>query len=172
MLTGKMAHGLPKFSLPKGVCEGCLLSKQTRAPFLHKTKYRATRVLELVHEDFCGPITPETRADNRYFLLLVDDFARVMWIYILNGKDGAFGALKKFKMMVEYKSGEKLRVLHTDRGGEFNSKEFVEFFEKFRDRKAPRSALQFAAERCRHSCESLWLCGTHDAAQCALDKVE
>lgn len=96
MTTEKMAHGLPVFSQPKDVCEGCLMSKQTRRSFPHQTKYHATHALELIHGDLCGPISPETTAGNRYFLLLVDDFTRIMWIYMLKRKDGALGAFKKF----------------------------------------------------------------------------
>ena len=35
--------------------------------------------------------------------------------------------IKKFKMRVEVKSGKKLRVLRTDRGGEFTSVEFAAY---------------------------------------------
>ena len=45
----------------------------------------------------------------------------------LTSKDEAAGAIKKFKMRAEAESGKKLRVLRTDRGGEFTSVEFVAY---------------------------------------------
>lgn len=82
MSTNNMACGLPEFTQPKKVCEGCLMSKQTRKPFPYLTKFRAKQPLELIHGELCGPISPETTAGNMYFFLFVDDFTRMMWIYI------------------------------------------------------------------------------------------
>ena len=75
--------------------------------------------LELFHGDLCGPITPATNGGRRYFLLLVDDYGRYMWLQLLTSKDEAVEAIKKFKTCAEAESGKKLRVLWIDRGGEF-----------------------------------------------------
>ena len=85
--------------------------------------YRAGNVLELVHGDLCGPITPATHGGRRYFLLLVDDCSRFMWLH-LSSKDEAPAAIEEFQAQVETETGKKLRVLWTDRGGEFTSVEF------------------------------------------------
>ena len=55
--------------------------------------------LELVHGDLCGPITPTTNGGRRYFLLLMDDYSRYMWLQLLMSKDEAAAAIKKFKCM-------------------------------------------------------------------------
>ncbi|KAG6491196.1 hypothetical protein ZIOFF_052532 [Zingiber officinale] len=44
-----------------------------------KTVARATKPLELLHADICGPISPSTLAGNKYFFLIVDDCTRWMW---------------------------------------------------------------------------------------------
>jgi hypothetical protein len=46
-------------------------------------------MLQLVHGDLCGPITLATPSGNRYFLLLVDDYNRYMWVPLLATKDAA-----------------------------------------------------------------------------------
>ena len=51
--------------------------------------YRAAKVLELVHADLCGPISPPTPAGKRYFLLMVDDKSRYMWLPLVTAKDEA-----------------------------------------------------------------------------------
>ena len=78
-----------------------------------------TDALELVHGDLYGPITRTTNGGRRYFLLLMDDCSHYMWLQLLMSKDEAAEAIKKFKARVEAESGKKLRVLRTDRGGEF-----------------------------------------------------
>lgn len=62
-------------------------------------------------------------------MLLVDDYSRVMWAYLLNSKDEAFEAFKKFRALVEQDSEKKIKVLRTDMGGEFCSRQFLEYCE-------------------------------------------
>lgn len=108
MSKEKMAYGLPQFVPPTEICRGCLMSKQVRHPFPSKTNFSATKRLELVHGDLCGPISPPTPAGNRYFMLLVDDFTRTMWVYFLKTKDETFESFQKFKSLVE--DGPDLRI--------------------------------------------------------------
>lgn len=129
MCKHKMVTGLPRIVQPKEVCSGCLLSKQTRKPFPSQAKYSASKVLELVHGDLCGPIAPETATGKRYFFLLVDDFSRVMWVYFLKTKDEALRAFKNFRALVESGPEKKVKVFRTDRGGEFNSNDFIMYCE-------------------------------------------
>lgn len=134
MLLNKhqMVQGLPKIAQPDNVCGGCLMSKQTRRPFPSKATYSADKVLQLVHGDLCGPITPATSGGNKYFLLLVDDFSRAMWVYMIRNKNDALDAFKKFCLLVEDGLEKKIRILRTDRGGEFTSKEFEKYCEEAR----------------------------------------
>ncbi|KAJ0592694.1 putative RNA-directed DNA polymerase [Helianthus annuus] len=59
---GKRGHvnGLPIITHPNQLCEGCLIAKQARGSFPNKALWRATRPLELLHADLCGPITPKS----------------------------------------------------------------------------------------------------------------
>jgi hypothetical protein len=43
-------------------------------------KYHAAETLELVHGDLYGPITSVTPGGLKYFMLLVDDCSRYMWV--------------------------------------------------------------------------------------------
>ena len=90
-------------------------------------KYCMAETLELVHGDLCRPITPATPSGRKYFILLVDDCSRYMWLQLLTSKTEAAEAVKKFKARAEAESGKKLRVLRTDRGGGFTSVEFVAY---------------------------------------------
>ncbi|KAL8102842.1 hypothetical protein AgCh_027386 [Apium graveolens] len=129
MSRNGMARGLPDFTNPRNVCKGCLVSKQVRRPFPSQTDFTAKKYLELVHGDICGPISPPTLSGNKYFQLFVDGFSRAIWVYMLKRKDVAFTFFKKFKALVEKESRQEIKILRTDRGGEFCSKEFRQFYE-------------------------------------------
>jgi transposase InsO family protein len=81
----------------------------------------------LVHGDLCGPITPATTAGNKYFLIVIDEFSRYMWVVLLKSKDQALQAFQIVKMPAEVEAEAKLKALRTDQGGEFKSNKFKEF---------------------------------------------
>jgi transposase InsO family protein len=126
----EMVCGLPLIERVGQLCDSCLAGKQQRSPFPQKALYRATGLLDLVHGDLCGPITPVTPGGKRYFLLLVDDCSRYMWLTLLATKDEASDAIKRFMAEVEREAERKVRTLRTDRGGEFTSNELNRYCEQ------------------------------------------
>jgi len=119
-----MAAGIPTIEHPEQLYHGCLTAKQTHVPFPKVVRWRATKALELVHIDLCGPITPRTVGGNKYFMLLIDDFSRWSYVYMLKTKDQALDAFIKYKAEVENVTGNKINTLRSDRGGEFLSRVF------------------------------------------------
>lgn len=109
------------------VCDGYALGKQHRSPFPQASAYRAGAGLELVHGDLCGHITPPTHGGKSFFLLIVDDYSRYMWLELLASKDEALQYFKKIKIAAEVELGHRIKAFRTDRGGEFNSSVFVAF---------------------------------------------
>jgi transposase InsO family protein len=81
-----------------------------------------------VHGDLCGPVTPATPEGRRYFLLLVDDLSRYMWIVVLGSKREAADAIRRAQAAVEAECDRKLRVLRTDNGSEFTTAEFTSYY--------------------------------------------
>jgi hypothetical protein len=63
--------------------------------FLSKHQDVLQKTLELLHGDLCGPVSPPTPIGNKYFLLLVDDYSRYMWISIIASKDQATSEIKR-----------------------------------------------------------------------------
>lgn len=121
---------LPQLKQVDQLCDGYLISKQRCSPFPQEAVYRAERPLQLVHGDICGPITPATLAGKRYFVLIVDDFTRYMWVALLKSKDDALCTFKKkIKATAEMETDLKIKALRIDRGGKFTSNEFSEFCE-------------------------------------------
>nr|GEZ00758.1 ribonuclease H-like domain, reverse transcriptase, RNA-dependent DNA polymerase [Tanacetum cinerariifolium] len=92
-----------------------------------KAKVRSTLPLDLVYRDLCGPISPPTRSGKKYIFLLVDEYSRYMWVYFLSTKDQAFDTFKEYKKTIENELRTTLKMLRTDRGGEFTSNEFTQY---------------------------------------------
>ncbi|KAL6647280.1 hypothetical protein ACP70R_014717 [Stipagrostis hirtigluma subsp. patula] len=128
MAREELVRGLPELGKTELLCEPCLAGKQRQTSFPTKAEYRAERLLEMVHGDLCGPITPETPSGNKYFLLLMDDLSRYMWVAAIPLKDRAAAAIKEIRARAEGESGLKLGALRTDRGGEFTATEFAEYW--------------------------------------------
>jgi len=109
-------------------CHLCFLFH--RNPIPKKSEWRASKVLELIHADICGPIEPVSSGGKRYLLCFIDDYSRKGWVYFLVENSEALECFKTFKCMVEKEAEESIKCLRTDRGGEFNFINFKLFCEK------------------------------------------
>lgn len=122
----ELVLGLPKVQTQLGVCDACQAKKQHCTPFPVGDSWRASQVLQLVHADIYDPMATPVLG-SRYFLLVVDDFSRKMWVYFLKKKSDAFTIFHKFKPLVEKESGKSIIALRTNNGGEFCSTEISSF---------------------------------------------
>ena len=130
MFAANMVYGMPKINLPSEICTGCLMLKQVRKAFPKKSSFTAKKALELIHGDLCGPITPCTPGGNKYIFVLIDDYTRVIWTYLLKNKNDAFDAFKRLRALVETSPEKKIITFRTDNGGEFTSREFNQYCDK------------------------------------------
>ncbi|KAH9649108.1 Integrase catalytic domain-containing protein [Citrus sinensis] len=106
--------------------EDFVLGKATRNTFgklVHSTK----GILEYIHSDLWGPAQTVSLGGNTYFLSLIDDYSRRVWVYVLNHKDQVFGKFREWKSLVENQTGLKVKKLITDNGLEFCNHEFDSF---------------------------------------------
>jgi hypothetical protein len=60
MAAAALVRGLSRIEQVDQLCEACLAGKQKHALFPQRATRRATRSLELLRGDLCGPITPTT----------------------------------------------------------------------------------------------------------------
>ncbi|KAD6453309.1 hypothetical protein E3N88_08014 [Mikania micrantha] len=120
-----LVRGLPPIT-SLSTCEGCILGKHHKQSFT-SSSWKASKKLELVHADLCGPMQSPSLGGNLYYFLLIDDFSRMSWIYFLKRKSEAFEKFKAFKSLVERESDCLIKVLRTNGGGEFTSQEFNSF---------------------------------------------
>ena len=71
------------------MCESCLEGKMTKSPFKAKG-YRATKQLELVHTDVCGPMSVQARGGYEYFVTFTNDYSRYGYVYLMRQKSKNF----------------------------------------------------------------------------------
>ena len=81
------------------VCEACLKGKQTRQSS-HKSIIRASGPLELIHNDLYESIDSISYDKTNYYVLFIDDFTRIIYIYSLKRKT-SIKVLERFR---EYRS--------------------------------------------------------------------
>ena len=110
-------------------CEPCLIGKMTKAPFTVKGE-RATEYLELIHSDVCGPMCMMARGGFYYFITFTDDFSRYWYVYPLKNKFDSFEKFEEYKDEVENQTGETIKALRSDRGGEYLSLKFKIFLKE------------------------------------------
>jgi hypothetical protein len=75
--------------IDKSSCTVCCEGKQTRLPFPLSAS-KSQEVLELVHTDLCGPMENKSLGMVRYFLIFLDDYSRMCFVYFLQSKHQTF----------------------------------------------------------------------------------
>ncbi|CAI7839318.1 unnamed protein product [Closterium sp. NIES-53] len=113
-----------------GSCPTCLETKFTKFPFSSSTR-PAKAPLALVHMDVVGPTRAPSLSGSRYFLTIVDDHIRAVWVYPLKTKgEVAAAVLKEWMPRAQRESGHKVKVIRTDNGGEFIGADFEAVLKK------------------------------------------
>jgi len=107
-------------------CESCVYAKSTRKP-IEKVRggERATEFGGEVHSDLWGPAPVESKGGKRYYITFTDDKTRLTHLYLLRKKDEAFDTYKQYEAWVRTQLNVPIKILHSDRGGEYKGKEFT-----------------------------------------------
>ncbi|KAJ9556753.1 hypothetical protein OSB04_011367 [Centaurea solstitialis] len=100
-------------------------SKYTSHP--HKSVEKSNEVLGLIHTDLCDFKATPTRGGKNYYISFIDDCSKFCYIYLIHTKDEALNMFKTYKAEVENQLDKKIKILRSDRGGEYESHEFAEF---------------------------------------------
>ena len=99
----------------------------TKSSFKSKT-YTYKEVLEIVHTNLCGPIEVQSYKGDKYIMLFVDDYSRMIIVMFLKKKYDAFQIFHWYLARVEKETTKSLKLLRLDKGGEFTSREFEMFY--------------------------------------------
>ncbi|XP_076917271.1 putative mitochondrial protein AtMg00300 [Bidens hawaiensis] len=98
-----------------GFCETCVLGKKKKVQ-LSKGIHSTRGILDYVHSDLWGPARVNTIGGARYFLSIIDDYSRRVWVYVIKHKSDAFAKFVEWKTLVETQTEKRLKKLRTDNG--------------------------------------------------------
>jgi hypothetical protein len=87
-------------------CASCQLGKSKRQPF-HAFTHASLQPLELIHSDiWTSPV--QSVSGFKYYVVFIDDWSRLTWIYPLHCKLEVFENFIKFKLLVENQFSTKI----------------------------------------------------------------
>ena len=127
MYNSGAVRGLHVLHFSKQPCNGCQVGKQTRTKMPKEATFQATKILQLVHSNVCGPFRTSSLGGARYFVTFIEDYSRKTWIYFLANKSQV---LTKFQHLVNFlknSTGKLTQTLRTDNGGEYTSSAFHDY---------------------------------------------
>ena len=90
------------------------LGKMQRSSFPKDGSVRATRKLQLIHSDVCGPMQTPSLGNHLYFVTFIDGHSRHAWVYPLKAKSEVFLCFKQFLLMAENVSSCTVGTLCSD----------------------------------------------------------
>ncbi|XP_071687950.1 uncharacterized protein [Rutidosis leptorrhynchoides] len=109
-----------------GPCDVCHKAKQTRESFQNSV-HKTTELGELVHLDVWGPYKVQSHKGFKYFLKVVDDFARGVWVYLLKTKEEVAECLKNLFHLLKNQFNKTVKCFRSDNGTEFINSRVSEF---------------------------------------------
>ena len=80
---------------------------------------KGKNLLELIHTNLCGPLSPNTMERFKYFITFIDNHSRFGWVKLLTKKSNALDAFEKFKTVIELKLEKQIKCVHSNKGGEY-----------------------------------------------------
>ncbi|CAI7785585.1 unnamed protein product [Closterium sp. NIES-54] len=87
----------------------------------------ADEALVVVHIDLFGPFRVAAKDDSLYFLLLKDRKTRFVWVRPVTKNSNVLQEFEKWLLVAERQTKKSVLMLHSDRGGEFFEKHFIDF---------------------------------------------
>lgn len=126
--TAKIVDGINinKEKVPSKLCEVCAQARLTRLPF-PSIRTQATKPLQIVHSDVCGPIDTQTWDGRKYFVTFLDDYTHYSRVYLLKNKYEVSECLKHYVQWTERHFSEKVEIIRCDNGGEYCSNQLVDW---------------------------------------------
>jgi transposase InsO family protein len=106
--------------------EVVLLARMSRGSFLRSDNI-SKGILDFIHSYVYGPMTVASLNEYLYYVLFINDHSWKTCIYFLKTKDGVLARFQEFKAQVENLTERRIKVLRSDNGGEYISRDFSDF---------------------------------------------
>lgn len=102
------------------VCDSYVRAKHTRLSFPN-SYIKTIACFELIHCDIWGSYRTPSLTGAHYFLTVVDDYSRAVWVFFLKNKHEASQQLINLCNMIKTQFGKDVKKIRSDNGGEFTS---------------------------------------------------
>lgn len=96
------------FDLKNKTCDSCVQAKLTRLPF-PDSSIKIIASFELIHCDIWGSYRTSSLTGARFFLTIVDDYSRAVWVFLLKHKYEASNHIIDFCRMVKTQFDTKVK---------------------------------------------------------------
>lgn len=101
------------------------MPKENRADLhFQKNGTRATELLNTIHSDVCGPMSTASFGGNKYYVTFIDDFSRMINVFLIRNKSQVYDCFVEYKNLVENQLGKKIKTIRIDNGGEYINHKF------------------------------------------------
>jgi transposase InsO family protein len=110
------------------VCETCIKAKHHRSTYLPSDNKKPAP-FDLIHTDVCGPSPIISKSGYRWYVIFVDDFSHMTWLYLLKTKEQVKEIFKIFINMIRTQFEKKLKVIRSDNGTEYINHDLQTYFQ-------------------------------------------
>ncbi|XP_078435034.1 uncharacterized protein LOC144706034 [Wolffia australiana] len=110
----KLRQALPWLTLSPFDCESCQLGKHFRSTYSRRDSIPCTKPFDLVHCDVWGPSCVSSPSHFRYYIVFVDDFSRLSWVYLLHDRTDILSSVRQFLQEISTPYSSTPKILRTD----------------------------------------------------------
>ena len=131
MLTQKKLNRLAKLGLVRDLpikdfltiekCVAYARGKHHRKPHHPKLVNTIDSLLQLLHMDLFGPVNVLSISRKAYCLVITDDYSRFTWVFFLVHKHETLEIVKRFVVLIENQTNQRVKGLHCDNETEFKN---------------------------------------------------
>ena len=116
LIREEILHSLDLSELDQQ-CVDCIKGKFAKT--IKKGATRSSGLLEIIHTDICGPFPVKSVDGFDSFITFTDDFSRYGYIYPIHDRSESLDKFKIFKAEVENQHNVTIKLVRSDRGGEY-----------------------------------------------------
>lgn len=161
-LNEDICHGEELIPKQENLCSVCIQGKMNKLKFPKTDHIRSQDVLDVIHSDVVGRITPSSLGGSNYFVTFTDEYSHYTCLYPMKTKDEVLDKFDEYRRMAETFHGKKIKALKSDNGGEYKSERFDNYLIKFgikRQLSVPESPQQNGlAERLNQTLANITRC--------------
>ena len=92
-------------------CEACQFGKHHRVSYSPRINKRVIIPFDVIHSDVWGPCSMLSKFGYRYFVIFVDDFLRVTWLYFMKNRSELFSIFCTFYVEIQNQFTSSIRCV-------------------------------------------------------------